>query len=390
MKIGFKQGMLAVLVAAVMGMTSAAVQAAAITPGNILVYRVGNTTTALANTGNAVFVDEFSPTGTLVQSIAMPMADGGGNFGLVASGTATSEGLITVSPDGKFVALAGYRSTHSSSLSAANGTTINRTIGIIPVATGTPSVTTALTDFASGNNPRSVVTTDGTSLWLAGGAGGVRYTTVGSSSSTQLTTLANVRQVNIFDGQLYVTSNSTSGGNTVSIGTVGTGLPTTTGQTLTTLPGLTGVSGTSRYAFFFADLDSSVVGVDTLYIADDSSLAITKYSLVSGSWVSNGTIGTDAQDYRGITGYVSGSTVQLFATRSGGSSASGGGELVSILDASGYNGAFIAPVNVLASAITGTSANTAFRGVAYVIPEPATMALLALGSGMMLLRRRQA
>src|SRR4051812_13011680 len=62
---------------------------AAFTPGDLAIYRVGDGSVALAATGNAVFVDEYTPGGTLVQSIALP-STGGGNK-LIASGTATSE-----------------------------------------------------------------------------------------------------------------------------------------------------------------------------------------------------------------------------------------------------------------------------------------------------------
>jgi hypothetical protein len=102
---------------------------------------------------------------------------------------------------------------------------------------------------------------------------------------------------------------------------------------------------------------------------------LTKYSLVSGSWVSNGTVGTD-QDSRGITGAVNGTTVSLFATRLGGSGPTGGGQLVSLVDSSGYNGTFTGTPTLLATA----GANTAFRGVGIVpVPEPSTLGLAAAG-----------
>ena len=94
------------------------------------------------------------------------------------------------------------------------------------------------------------------------------------------------------------------------IATVGTGTPTTSGQTITSLPGF--ASGGSPYGFFFADLDNTVAGVDTLYVADDSS-GLTKYSLVNGTWVSNGTIGVSADIYHGLDGVQSGIIVTLYA-----------------------------------------------------------------------------
>src|SRR5262249_30763021 len=62
-----------------------------------------------------------------------------------------------------------------------------------------------------------------------------------------------------------------------------------------------------------------------------------------------------------------GTTVTLFATRKGGSGAAGGGELVSLVDTSGYNGTFSGTPTLLATAAT----NTSFRGVAMApVPTP--------------------
>src|SRR5262249_23669541 len=145
---------------------------------------------------------------------------------------------------------------------------------------------------------------------------------------------------------------------TVRIGTVGSGLPTTSGQTITNLPGFP--TGGSPYAFFFADLSDAVPGIDTLYVASDDAAAPTKYSLVRGNWTSNGAVGASTDAYRGLTATVSGTTVTLFATRKGGSGSTGGGELVTLIDASGYNGAFSGTPTLLVMA----GANTSFRGVA--------------------------
>jgi hypothetical protein len=326
---------------------------------SVVVYRVGDGTGNLVNTGNAVFLDEFAPHGALIQTIGMPTGPFGDNRAFFAGGTATSEGFLSRSTDGQYLVLTGYASTHTSSLSGSTGATVNRVVGRVN-AQKIVDTTTALADFSSGNNPRSAATVDGSGYWVGGGAGGVRYVPHGGATSEQLTNLANVRNVRIYDGQLYVTSSSSAGGNTVSIGTVGTGLPTSDIQTLASLPGLEGVSGTSRYDYFLADLSEDVVGVDTLYLASDNAHALRKYSLVGETWVLNGTIGVTADGYRGVIGVVNGSTVTLYATRRGGSGPTGGGELVSIVDSSGYNGEFTGTPTLLASA----APNTAFRGVA--------------------------
>src|SRR5438132_13759733 len=103
---------------------------AAFTPGNLVIYRVGDGAGSLVNTGNAVFLDEYTPAGVLVQSIALPTS---GTNALIASGTATSEGLLNLSPDGQFLAVTGYNTATggATNLSTSTGTTINRIVDIV-------------------------------------------------------------------------------------------------------------------------------------------------------------------------------------------------------------------------------------------------------------------
>src|SRR6266566_2890672 len=69
--------------------------AASFTPGNIVVYRAGDGTAALASSGTAVFLDEYTPAGTFVQTITVPTTTVGAQRRLVCSGTATTEGFLT-------------------------------------------------------------------------------------------------------------------------------------------------------------------------------------------------------------------------------------------------------------------------------------------------------
>ncbi len=356
--------------------------AASFTPGNVVVYRVGDGVAALANTGNGVYLDEYATNGTLVQSIPLPSAAGDGNQ-LVASGTATSEGLLTLSSDGKLLIMTGYRPDpfpYTASLAGTAGTAVNRVIGRVNSA-GTLE-TMALADYATGNNPRSACATDGSSVWMCGGAGGVRYAAWNSATSLQITsnTVVNFRQLNVVDDQLYVSSSSGSGGNTIPLGAVGTGVPTTADQALLALPGLPVLSGNSMYSYFFCDLSGTEPGVDTLYIADDTVDTIRKYCKVSGTWAQYGSVA--AVDYRGLAGKVDGTDVALY-TATGGSSAAGGGTLAAVTDTSGYQGTLSGTLTTLATA----GANTAYRGVAMApVPEPTVLGMLA--AALVLVRRR--
>ena len=169
---------------------------------------------------------------------------------------------------------------------------------------------------------------------MVGSVGGVRTgTTSGGTGSSVSTTVANLRSIATFDGQLYV---STGSGSAVGIGTVGMGTPTSSGQATAKLPGFP-TSG-SPYEFVLADLDAGVAEVDTLYYTEDTASGgfIGKYSLAGGTWVSNGTI--TAATVRGLTASISGTTVSLYGS-SGGSAAAGGGTVYSFVDATGYNSA---------------------------------------------------
>src|SRR3954463_8764562 len=97
------------MVAATLGLVGAAsAPAAAFSPGNIVVARVGAGDVAIGAAAAPVFLDEFTPDGTLVQSVPLPTASAGNNRRLTVSGSATSEGELTRSADGRYLAIAGY------------------------------------------------------------------------------------------------------------------------------------------------------------------------------------------------------------------------------------------------------------------------------------------
>jgi beta-lactamase superfamily II metal-dependent hydrolase len=354
------------MLAAVLLFTASIASAAAFTPGNIVVYRVGDGTAALASSATAVFLDEYTVTGTLVQSIALPTSASSPQHICTASGTAATEGFLSRSQNGQYLAVPCYDAALATA-SITTSTTIARVIGRMD-RNGSIDTSTSWVESSSAGNPRTETTSDGNTFWVAGSTVGVRTTTFGASAVTNVsTTNTNLRQLHIFNGQLYVSSGA---GATFRLGQVGTGLPTASGTTTTNLPGL-GV--TSAYnSFFFADLDGTP-GVDTVYIADETTGTVAKFCLVSGSWTAKGTTALLAA--HGLTGYVSGGTVTLIATN--GPSTATINSMSTIVDATGYN----ANLTATATAIASAGTNKGFRGVVMVpTTTPTVTSITRVGS----------
>src|SRR5689334_8548217 len=83
-------------------------RAAAFTLGDLVVVRVGDGSAALNGNATAAFLDEYTTSGVLVQSIPLPTVASGGNQPLTLSGSATSEGFLALSQNGMYLTLGGY------------------------------------------------------------------------------------------------------------------------------------------------------------------------------------------------------------------------------------------------------------------------------------------
>jgi hypothetical protein len=336
---------------------------AAFTPGNLVLYRIGDGVAALTNNGNAAFLDEYTPAGAIVQTIALPTTASGTNRQLInQGGVGQFEGAISRSVDGRYIIAAGYATDlgGATALNSTASTAVPRTIGRIDTA-GTVDTSTAITNFGA-QVIRTAASLDGSGFWYAG-AGGVRYAAFGATTGVTLVGGNNVRQLNVFDGQLYRTNQNNAVGNPNSLVTVGTGTPTTTGQTISLVPGVPIGDGTatnvfSPHGYFFADLSAAVPGVDTLYISDDTggSGGIVKLSFDGSTWLNNGVIGQGSNTFRGLTGSVSGSTVTLYATRGAATS------FVSVVDTAGYNAA---PAATVSGILATAGASRLFPGITF-------------------------
>ena len=106
---------------------------------------------------------------------------------------------------------------------------------------------------------------------MSGSNEGVRTTTRGSTTSSLVsTTQTNLRAINVFSGQLYVSSGA--GTNTTrGVNRVGTGLPTSSGNTTTRLAGFSDTANPSTYGYVILDNPNNAIsGIDTIYVADDT------------------------------------------------------------------------------------------------------------------------
>ena len=332
----------------------------AFTAGNIVVLRVGDGSTAPSSAATAVFLDEYTTSGTLVQSVAVPTSLNGSNHALTLSGTAGSEGALVLSVNGQYLSFAGYDAAPGLAKVSSDSTT-NRTVGFAGT-NGTVNTATGITVGGAyvKNNIRGAVTNDGTSFWTSGTGsgttGGIWYLPAGSFTSSPVqisTTETNTRVVNIFGGQLYASSGA---GSYHGLNSVGTGIPSTSGQTMTNLPGMPAAdTASSTYGFWLFDENPNIPGYDVMYICDDHTTGtggLYKYSLVGGTWVSNGNI-SDATGLRGVTAKQGCAGIQLYVTDVN--------NIYSLADNSGYNGALTGSFSSIA--VAGT--NTVFHGVAF-------------------------
>lgn len=381
---------------------AASASAANFTYGNLVLSQVGpgsGTNGALNSAATAVTLREFSLStqSFLANDLALPAT---GSDKLTISGSATSEGVLTLSSDGRYLTIGGYDAivgqsgnvagssiATSPNFTGATGTIVNRTIARVDV---TQSVSMfRMTNAYSGSNFRSVASADGSTFYTAGTAStnpnqavsaGVRFFDpgLGTDSIQQAPSPTNIRVVNLALGGRVFASSQSAPFN---------GISEWSGGTATLLPGMAAAFLTNDLAptdFYFAS--SSV-----LYVADEGGLT----GLVSGKnrvgglqrWDFDGTNWnlsyriTDGltAGLRGLTAVTDASGVTtLWAITADSISATQGNKLVAVTD--------LGPTSTFITlAVAG--GNQAFRGLD-LIPAPGTGAMALLGLAIAGRRRR--
>jgi hypothetical protein len=315
-------------------------------PGNLVVLQAGNGSSALVNTGNPILLREFTPAGVPAFSVAVSNSVSP----MVISGSAVSEGGLSLTPNGKYLVFAGYATAlgFTASLSGSSASTLNRGIGIVNAAGVFTRVATSPA-FYSGNSIRSAGSDGAANYWAAGGNAGANYFGLNAAATIIQTSVTNTRNVMAFNGNLYFST----GSGTAGIYRVGNGFPVSAGQTCSLLIATSGTTTTSSspYAFYFNP------AMDICYVADDrtpvNNGGIQKWVFSASTWSLAYTLATGAAyGARAVVADFSGVIPRVYACSSEGS----------------FNR--LIAINDLGSGSTATTlatapANTIFRGLAF-------------------------
>lgn len=453
------------------------------TAGNLVVSVEGNGVFGAPsgpytdNQASPMTLFQYTPVGTssaiYSSSLVLPQAASGANYAFSAEYGSSSEGLLHLSGDGSYLTVAGYginattfnanpiaygtavndptkptALAQSGSLTGQSYTAVPRVLALIG-ADGSIDTSTALYNVFNGNNPRSVYTVDGSSFYVSGqgtspdSTGGVFVAAKGATAATPVTgndtngktSAQDTRDVQVYNGQLYVSVDSKegSGSNRDFVGTLGTAgvLPTglaNNGNGPTMLPGFGNSGGTGKVVltaatanginaagqeinlspegFFFAN-------ATTLYVADagipknNSALndvggvglgdgGLQKWVFSGGKWslaytlaaglglVPN-TAASGVTGLLGLTGQVVGGSVNLYAT----SFTIGDTDQTYLYGITDLLAATTRPVGETFATLAAAPADSTFKGVAFApvaqvvapVPESATWLMMLSGFG---------
>jgi hypothetical protein len=331
-------------------------------PADVLdVVQIGSGSSALTNAATPVSILPLLGVGTGVGTtgapIPLPTTASGSNVPFAMSGSASSEGALSLSADGRYLTLAGYDAAPgTAAVASTSSTTVPRVVARVDGA-GNIDTSTVINGFG-GNNVRGATSDDGTRFWVTGAGPangqGVVLAPLGNPVATPVTpigsTFKNARVPVIANGRLYVSSDKLTPPGVYAIGS---GLPTAATSTIAPVAAAT---GNDPYSFVFTD-------PSTLYVADGG---IKKYSFNGSSWIAEGSASAGTQ-LDGLAGRIEGSVVQLYATALDGTKA------FAFTDSAASN----APISGSFTTILTAAANTVLKGIAFapagqVPPAPAS------------------
>jgi hypothetical protein len=388
----------------------AGIASASLIPSNAL---AGGGGPSLTTTGEQVYVDDYTTTGTLSTSYSV---DGTSSNALTQSSllATASSSQIKLSADGSALVFGGYNAVVGTA-SEYSTPYLNRSIGIV---SGTGSIDTTTQFLGTSGTPVP------NALWLGGSnpilAAAGKYSVTKDTQSLSSVPASNFTTVtptnaNYFGGNLYVTATAN---NYFELNEVN-------GTTVTHLPGfptafVTGATSASDFVMTDADA-TNPYGFDRIYVAN-TSLGLQKWTYNGSAYVnvwslaSNATttgfapdpsstflkslvLTTDGAGNNILYGIAVDSVVKSY-----GSTAYDDTYLVSLTDpdnstsvgtdsytvlASGTYGDELAGVAFAPSGSGFGSGDLAVLQVGSAVPEPASLGILGLGAVGLLIRRRR-
>lgn len=277
---------------------------------NVVVLRVGDGAQLLTANGNSISLDQFAPSGTYRNSLALPDTGGSALVTLgvnsVPSPSSVTGTTMSRSADGRFLVIAGYNTAvgYSAALNTASAAAVPRGIGLID-ASGQYTLGLASTDPTfNATFWRSAVTDGMNNFWGAARGPGTYYFGFDQSPALVQANFSNIRSMASFNGSIYCVSAVNGNSGVMKLD----GMPKDASAPHTIL-----FSGTTG----FSDLEVSPSG-NVIYVADDRTVAtgggVQKWEFDGFSWNRTYTL-TDAvaNGVRYVTADFSGTNPKVYA-----------------------------------------------------------------------------
>ena len=281
--------------------------------GNLVVVQAE----ASANNTTATFV-ELQPGANNLAPVSSFAVPGSGANAIRISGSATSTGYVALNNDRTLLAFTGHNADNTSS----NANTILPRAVVSLSPNGVVNIAATYSGI-SGNQARGATSLNDQD-WYIGDQGGI-YT----NNATAASPGGNIRSVKSFGGVVYALRSSASLPAVSTVSAI-------TGGTLDGLPGLPN-GATTVQDFYLVSSGSNGASFDVLYVLEASGATagtLRKYSLVSGSWVANGTHSTTFGGFGLAAQATSGGTFLYVTTGTGATAAN---RVERLTDAAGYN-----------------------------------------------------
>ena len=320
------------------------------TPGRLVVLQ---TIGSVSKASNQMTLKEIASDGTPGITVLLPTT--GINPIQTAGAFGGSEGFLSTSTDGKFIAVAGYGTSSAFvDITATSSSVVPRVVGKV-TASGQYQQISSSNTFYSLNDIRTAVS-DGTNFWIGGAStanvDGIDYMYPGTPVALATSaTPVKPYSLKIFNNQIYYSTQKAGPSNTATqlgIFALGSGLPTT-GSVAPTQIINTGSLVPQDFSFNTAST--------VCYIAvslNTSSGGIQKWTKNNGVWSLQYTLGTGTSNIGAYGLYVDYSNANpiVYAT----TFEATGNRVIKITDTG---------VNSVATTIVSAVAGTFYKGITF-------------------------